>query len=71
MAGSFDFEPSEEDWQQIEAAYPFLTPGDREEISRMATEYLLFAPFESRAPFLSAILRRRDDMAGGIRESCR
>ncbi|MGI8568509.1 MAG: hypothetical protein ACR2KT_05305 [Methylocella sp.] len=52
MAGCFDFEPSEEDWRRIEAAYPFLTHGDRDEISRMATEYLLFAPFESRAPFL-------------------
>ena len=52
MAGSFNFEPSEEDWQRIEAAYPFLAANDRDDIARMATQYLLFAPFESRAPFL-------------------
>jgi hypothetical protein len=52
MAGSFDFEPSEEDWRRIEAAYPFLAPSDRDDIARMATDYLLVEPFESRAPFL-------------------
>jgi len=50
MAGSFEFEPTEDDWRRIEAAYPFLSPADRDEISRMATEYLMRAPFESRAP---------------------
>jgi hypothetical protein len=40
MAGSFEFEPTEDDWRRIETAYPFLSPADRDEISRMATDYL-------------------------------
>jgi hypothetical protein len=47
---SFEFEPTEDDWRRIETAYPFLSPADRDEISRMATDYLMRAPFESRAP---------------------
>lgn len=50
MAGSFEFEPTEDDWRWIETAYPFLSPADRDEISRIATDYLMRAPFETRAP---------------------
>lgn len=52
MWDGFDFEPSEEDWRRIETAYPFLSPNDRDEISRIVIAYLLQAPFESRAPFV-------------------
>src|SRR5438132_862305 len=50
MAGSFEFEPTEDDWQRIETAYPFLLLADRDEISRIATDYLMHAPFESYTP---------------------
>jgi hypothetical protein len=50
MWGSFEFEPTEDDWRRIETAYPFLSPADRDEISRMATDYLMHVPFESYAP---------------------
>jgi len=50
MWGSFEFEPTEDDWRRIETAYPFLSPADRDEISRMATDYLRRVPFESYAP---------------------
>jgi hypothetical protein len=50
MWGSYEFEPTEDDWRRIETAYPFLTPVDRDEISRIATNYLMHVPFESHAP---------------------
>jgi hypothetical protein len=60
-AGSFEFEPTEDDWRRIETAYPFLSPADRDEISRIATNYLLHAPCESSAPKMAYAMAWLDD----------
>jgi hypothetical protein len=59
--GSFEFEPTEDDWQRIETAYPFLAPADREEISIIATNYLLHAPHELSAPKVGDVMAWLDD----------
>lgn len=43
---------SDEDWLKLQAACPFLCSEDKEAVFAIATTYLLFAPAESRAPFL-------------------
>jgi hypothetical protein len=52
MCGEFEFAPSEEDWKKIAKAYPYLADGDRCAIADIATTFLMFAPYETRAPFL-------------------
>jgi hypothetical protein len=61
MWGSSEFEPTEDDWRRIETAYPFLSSADRDEISRIATNYLMHVPFEPHAPKVADTVAWLDD----------
>lgn len=52
-AGSWpEFEPTENDWARIAAAYPYLNQDDRAQIVALANEFLYWEPFERNAPYL-------------------
>ncbi len=54
--GPFDWEPSAQDWTAIERAYGCaLGEADRAQLVKHMSEYLLYVPAESHAPFANDV----------------
>lgn len=51
-----EFDPSEGDWERIEAAYQFFNQPDRQAISEIVDAYLDWEGFERAAPYLDDAL---------------